>query len=90
MKEYLTKFYVLSDDINKKMKASALYNTIISSGIFNFDNKFTLSGFRNRLSVYLKNLGLQKKRYNDGYYYYGIVPILNNYNNVLLEFKIYK
>jgi hypothetical protein len=88
VKEYLNKFYVLSDDINKKMKASALYDSIISSEICTFDNKFTLSGFRNRLSVYLKKLGLQKKRYNDGYYYYGITPILNNYNaNVLLDFE---
>jgi hypothetical protein len=32
-----------------------------------------ISGFRTRLSKYLKDLGLQKKRYNDGFYYYGIV-----------------
>ncbi len=29
--------------------------------------------FRNRLSKYLINLGLQKKRFSDGYYYFGLV-----------------
>ena len=32
-----------------------------------------MAGFKNRLSNYLKELNLQKKRYSDGYYYYGIV-----------------
>jgi arginine repressor len=36
-----------------------------------------LAGFKNRLSQYLKEIGLNKKRYNDGYYYYGIVDIYN-------------
>ena len=45
---------------------------MIESSICKID-KSKLSGFRNRLSTYLKELGLQKKRYNDGYYYYGII-----------------
>ena len=36
-------------------------------------DKTKLAGFKNRLSNYLKELNLQKKRYSDGYYYYGIV-----------------
>ena len=36
-----------------------------------------LGGFKNRLSKYLKDLGLEKKRFNDGYYYYGI-KVKNN------------
>jgi hypothetical protein len=46
-------------------------------------DKTKMPGFRNRLSTYLKDLGLQKKRYNDGYYY-GIVPkdmYSNNYQS---------
>ena len=42
-----------------------------------------MAGFKNRLSNYLKELNLQKKRYSDGYYYYGIVkkaPIKVNEN----------
>lgn len=47
------------------MKAFILLDNIISNS------------FKNRLSRYLKDLGLLKKRYNDGYYnYYGI--IINN------------
>ena len=30
-------------------------------------------GVRNRLSNYLLELGLQKKRFSDGFYYYGII-----------------
>ena len=30
------------------------------------------NGFKNRLSKYLKDLGFEKKRYDDGYYYHGI------------------
>lgn len=72
VKKYLRKYFEISNDINKKMKASALYDTITRSDLCKID-KPKMSGFRNRLSTYLKDLGLQKKRYNDGYYYYGIV-----------------
>lgn len=72
VKQYLSKYFEISNDINKKMKASALYDTITRSDLCKID-KLKVSGFKNRLSTYLKDLGLQKKRYNDGYYYYGIV-----------------
>ena len=39
-----------------------------------------MSGFRTRLSKYLKDIGLKKKRYNDGFYYYGIVDRMNKFN----------
>ena len=54
------------------MKASVLYDIVTKSDMCKID-KSKISGFRNRLSNYLKEIGLQKKRYNDGYYYYGIV-----------------
>lgn len=71
VKEYLTKYYEITNDIAMKMKASMLHDHIVESGVCKIDND-KLSGFKNRLSQYLKDLGLQKKRYNDGYYYYGI------------------
>jgi uncharacterized short protein YbdD (DUF466 family) len=64
--------YTISNDINHRMKASLLYDSIIMSNFVKLDND-KLSGFRTRLSKYLKDIGLQKKRYNDGFYYYGIV-----------------
>ncbi len=80
VKKFLKSKYTIDDDINHKMKASALYDIIISSKIVKIDED-KIAGFRNRLSKYLKDIGLQKKRYNDGFYYYGIVekePDINN------------
>lgn len=72
VKHFLKSKYSIDDDINHKMKASTLYDIIINSTVISIDNN-KISGFRTRLSKYLKDLGLKKKRYNDGFYYYGIV-----------------
>jgi hypothetical protein len=72
VKKYLNSKYTFDDDINHKMKASSLYDIIINSKVVKIDND-KLAGFRTRLSKYLKDIGLKKKRYNDGFYYYGIV-----------------
>ena len=72
------------------MKASVLHDLIIQSNVCSIE-KTKITGFKNRLSQYLKDIGLKKKRYNDGYYYYGIVkktnvPIsTNNYTGVSLQ-----
>lgn len=71
VKKYIENNFTIDDDINHKMKASILYDKIINSKCVTIE-KTKLSGFQTRLSRYLKDLGLQKKRYNDGYYYYGI------------------
>jgi hypothetical protein len=72
VKKFLNSKYNIDNDINNKMKASTLYDLIINSNVVKIDND-KVSGFRTRLSKYLKDIGLQKKRYNDGFYYYGIV-----------------
>jgi hypothetical protein len=82
VKKYLNSKYSITDDITNKMKASTLYDIIINSNAVKIDSD-KISGFRTRLSKYLKDLGLQKKRYNDGFYYYGIVekhPIIYHAN----------
>ena len=71
VKTYLNDNYELSDDVNHKMKASAIYDVVVNMEICKVD-KTKISTFKNRLSTYLKDLGLKKKRYNDGFYYYGI------------------
>ena len=84
VKKFLNSKYTINDDINNKMKASTLYEIIISSKAVKIEND-KVAGFRSRLSKYLKDLGLQKKRYNDGFYYYGIVdkaPIFNEYGGI--------
>ena len=72
VKSFLNDRYKISSDINHRMKASVIYDIIIKNESCKID-KLKISDFKNRLSVYLKDIGLKKKRYNDGYYYYGIV-----------------
>lgn len=71
VKKFLNSKYIIDNDINHKMKASILYDLIVNSKVVKIENN-KVSGFRTRLSKYLKDIGLQKKRYNDGFYYYGI------------------
>jgi len=69
--EFLKDKYTIDDNVEHKLKASALCDVIIQNEIVNIsDNQLT--SFKNRLARYLKTLGLRKKRYNDGFYYYGI------------------
>ncbi len=78
VKAYITSFYEINNNIENKMKASALYDIILNSKSVLIDQS-KLGGFKNRLSKYLKDLGLEKKRFNDGYYYYGIKVKNNGY-----------
>jgi hypothetical protein len=65
------------------MKASVLYDLIIHSNVLKMDkDNEKIAGFRTRLSKYLKDIGLQKKRYNDGFYYYGIIKKPSNDYNI--------
>lgn len=77
IKTYLTRYYDINDDLAYKVKASALCQEI---GKVLMLETAAIQGLNLRLSNYLKDLGLQKKRYNDGYYYYGLKPIrcMNN------------
>ena len=78
---YINSTYNLDDDVNNRTKANELLSDIytiykdlyICSGK-NDDVVFYESEavFRTRLSKYFAELGLSKKRYSDGYYYYGI------------------
>jgi hypothetical protein len=75
---FLKRSYEISDNIHHKIKASALYDIIVSSDIIKI-NPDKMAGFRTRLAKYLNDMGLKKKRYNDGFYYYGIVLKQTNY-----------
>lgn len=72
VKSFLNSNFTFDTDLNHKMKASTLFDLILGSKECKIEEK-NASGFKNRLSRYLKEMGLQKKRYNDGFYYYGIV-----------------
>ena len=72
VKHYLNTYYNITNNIDNKIKAKVLYDILTKEKLCVID-KTKLAGFKNRLSNYLKELNLQKKRYSDGYYYYGIV-----------------
>ena len=61
--------FIVSTDPEKRMKANDLYKEII-----NFMRVPVLesSVFKKRLAGYLLEFNLQKKRFSDAYYYYGI------------------
>ena len=81
VKKYIESTFLIDNDINHKMKASILHDVIINSKIVKIEES-KINGFKNRLSKYLKDLGLEKKRYNDGFYYYGIRnKFLNSISN---------
>jgi hypothetical protein len=82
---YLKNNYYFTTEINNKMKASVIANKIIEYSGYKFD-KNNMLGFKNRLPQYLKELGLQKKRYNDGYYYYGISSMWDDNTMTLKTF----
>lgn len=63
--------FIITDNIDQRMKAQDIFDFFSQHSQylpFKIDTMF-----RNRLSKYLIKLGLTKKRYSDGYYYYGIV-----------------
>jgi hypothetical protein len=72
VKQFFRKNFTFNKNVNDKMKASHLHDLIINQSECSLKEE-SLAGFKNRLSKYLKDLGLEKKRYNDGFYYYGIV-----------------
>lgn len=86
---YFRSNFAINDNINNRMRAVELYDLIVHSNIIDLP-KDRLSGFKNRLSQYLKELGLQKKRYNDGYYYYGIIDKFHTRHTLDERIKLYK
>ena len=71
VREIMDENFCIDDNIEHRMKAQEIYDFFV-------ENKCAVPGikidtqFRNRLSKYLISMGLKKKRYSDGYYYYGI------------------
>lgn len=70
VKTFISCNYNITDDINDKMKASELFNEIYK--FLKIEEKINI---RNKLTNFLLDIGLKKKRYNDGIYYYGLHKI---------------
>lgn len=74
IKKFINDKYDINNKIENKIKASNLLNIIeeyLESNIENF-TRGRIS-FRNKLSKYLYDIGLKKKRFGDGFYYYGLI-----------------
>jgi len=85
VEKFINDNYEVNTNVGDKMKASELCSLI--------EENFQILGvcvgniiaFRNRLSKYLLDIGLQKKRFGDGFYYYGLKGKYNGFKNVDLK-----
>jgi hypothetical protein len=87
VKTFLANNYIIDDNLDHKIKASVLCDIISKNLIININSENSNS-FRNRLSKYLFNLGLKKKRFNDGFYYYGLKPITTDSSQGKIVFNL--
>lgn len=69
--QYINDNYDITNSISDKIKASVLAD-IIKTHVF-YDALHNPATFTSRISKYLKKMGLEKKRFNDGFYYYGLI-----------------
>ena len=69
IREYLEWHYTISGDKEKRMRANELYTELLNH-LCILDKDRALC--KKRIASHLLNLKLQKKRFSDGYYYYGI------------------
>jgi hypothetical protein len=79
---YLKENYDISEDINKRMKASTIIEYIQRDLFLDISNKLE---FSKKVSQYLLELNLKKKRFSDGIYYYGIESKLKTTDGQNLE-----
>lgn len=70
VKQFLEYTYTLSTDIDKKIKANDLYKELINNLCIPYEESAL---FKKRLAGYLIEFNLQKKRFSDAYYYYGLI-----------------
>lgn len=68
---FMDNMFIMNKDIAQKMGASDLYNMVMAHLCIEYMEK---TAFRKRLAGYFVELGLTRKRYSDGYYYYGLKP----------------
>jgi hypothetical protein len=69
VKRFIDTNFDISNDLDKKMKANEMYKELINHMCISYEKS---SAFKKRVAGYLTELGLQKKRFSDAYYYYGI------------------
>jgi hypothetical protein len=81
---YLSRYITKNDNIEHKVK----FNVIASKIELYFNMDSNNIKFRNRLAKYLIDYGFKKKRFSDGFYYYGV--IFNDFENKTDTTTIYE
>ncbi len=72
-------YNTIPKNIDDKIMSSDLFAILNNNINIQEKNKTNIISFRNRSSKYLIEIGLTKKRFTDGYYYYGLKK--KNYSN---------
>ena len=70
VKNYIYNVFNITNNINNKVKANKINEELQKEFKIEPSNKIS---FRNKLGPILENIGLQKHRFSDGNYYYGLV-----------------
>ena len=87
VKLYINNNYEITEDVNNRIKSSILLKEITKF----IDNQQYLQDIKdtvlsaNKLAKYLDNIGVKKKRFSDGYYYFGLKQISYSLNDNKLE-----
>ena len=68
-KKCLDTLYIQSSSFEKRIKANDVYKDVINRMCIPFDDA---TAFKKRLAGYLAEFSVQKKRFSDAYYYYGL------------------
>ena len=86
VKKFINDNYIVNSYVGDKMKASDLCTLIEENFQILGIELGNIIAFRNRLAKYLLDIGLQKKRFGDGFYYYG----LRKFNDLKHDYAIKK
>jgi len=84
--DYINNTFTITENTEDRLKSSDLC-VMVENYMMSFKNEFSKgdSSLKNKLSKYLLELGLKKKRYSDGFYYYGLKKNKQTYDNEKLS-----
>jgi hypothetical protein len=69
LKRLINKYFVLDNNIENKIKFTNIWNIITKN--FNISEQY-IGYYKHQLPIVLEGMGLSKKRYSDGMYWYGL------------------
>jgi len=81
----IQKYFITDNNVEHRIKFTNIWNIITKN--FNISEQYT-GYYKHQLPLVLEDMGLNKKRYSDGIYWYGIVERKQDNKDVLLQMKI--